>query len=294
MRCRLFRSIGCLLTSLMAGGVVATDSLTPAELAMQVKPVRVMGGHLAFRTENCRVMVMQTGDSCALLVLPDKAEYAVRVKRVSERLSALLFVGQENTLASLPVGEGKLILPEELVEQMKEADCPGGSGVQTLVSLIKTDEFKHVALSDRGRLVLSFSAGGGPGVQFYPAVARLDALEVVGKLAGRRDVLRIAEVLGYGEDASRGTRERLSRNLKCQVLFYNSDDEALMAERGGKVYVGQRDAVRKLMEGGKAPRAVLRFPDEMAALPQLPKPPPPPMPGAAEALDAYLKYLRTL
>lgn len=294
MRSCWLRCVACFLVSLMVGGAGAAEPLTPAELAVQVKPVREMGGHLAFRTENCRVMVIQTGDSCALLVLPDKAEYAVRVKRVAERLSALLFAGQEDTLSSLSVGEGKLILPAELAQQMEEAGCTGGSGVQTLVSLIKTDEFNHVSLNDRGRLVLSFSSGGGPGVLFYPAVARLDALEVVGKLAGRRDALRIADTLGYGEDASRGIRERLSRNLKCQVLFYNSDDEAMMAERGGKIYVGQRDAVRKLMEGGKAPRSVLRFPEEMAALPQLPKPPPPPMPGAAEALDAYLKYLRTL
>lgn len=290
----MLRCMAVFMALLIAGGAMAADALTPAELATQVKPVRVLGGHLAFRTENCHVMVLQTGDSCALLVLPDKAEYAVRVKRVSERLSALLFAGREDTLASLSVGEGKLILPEELVQQMEEADCLGGSGVQTLVSLIKSDEFNHVALNDRGRLVLSFSSDGGPGVLFYPAVARLDVLEVVGKLAGRRDALRIADILGYGEDASRGTRERLSRNLKCQVMFYNSDDEAMMAERGGKIYVGQRDAVRKLMEGGKAPRAVLRFPEEMTALPELPKPPPPPMPGAAEALDAYLKYLRTL
>lgn len=294
MRCRLFRCIGCLLVSLVAGGAIAADSLTPAELATQVKPVQIMGGHLAFRTENCRVMVLLAGNSCALLVMPDKPEYAAEVKRVTERLSKLLFAGQEDSLKSLAIGEGKLILPAELAQQMEKAGFLSGSGVQTLVSLINTGEFKQVALNDRGRLVLSFSSGGGPGVQFYPAVAQLDVLEVVGKLAGRRDVLRIAELLGYGEDASRSSRERLSRNLKCQVLFYNSDDEALMAERGGKVYVGQRDAVRKLIEGGKAPRAVLRFPEEMAALPKLPTPPPPPMPGAAEALEAYLKYLRSL
>lgn len=294
MRCRLFRCIGCFLVSLVAGGAVAADSLTPAELATQVKPVQIMGGHLAFRTENCRVMVLLADDSCALLVLPDTAGRADRVERVAERLSELLFAGQTGVLESLAIGEGVLILPAELAQQMEKAGFPGGSGVQTLVSLIKTQKIKSVSLNDRGRLVLSFSSGGGPGVQFYPAVAQLDVLEVVGKLVGRRDVLRIAELLGYGEDASRSSRERLSRNLKCQVLFYNSDDEALMAERGGKVYVGQRDAVRKLIEGGKAPRAVLRFPEEMAALPKLPTPPPPPMPGAAEALDAYLKYLRSL
>lgn len=294
MRCRLLRCIGCFLAALLFGGVMAAEPLSPAELVMQVKPAGVLGGHLAFRAEHCRVLVLQADADCALLVLPESPEHAARVKRVAEHLSMLLFAGQEESLESLPAGDGRLIFPASSGKQTEEADCLGGSGVQALITLLRSGEFSQVSLNDRGRLVLSFSSDGGPGVQFYPAVARLDVLEVVGKLSGRRGALRIADVLGYGEDASRSTRERLSRNLQCQVLFYNSDDEALMAERGGKVYVGQRDAVRQLMEGGKAPRAVLRFPEEMAALPELPKPPPPPMPGAAEALDAYLKYLRTL
>lgn len=273
---------------------MAVEPLSPVELAMQVKPARVLGGHLAFRTEHCRVLVLQADGGCVLLVLPESSEHAARVKRVVEHLSKLLFDGQEESLESLAVGDGRLIFLSSSGKQTDKADCLGSSGVRALITLLRSGEFSQVSLNDRGRLALSFSSDGGPGVQFYPAVARLDVLEVVGKLSGRRDALRIANILGYGEDSSRGTRERLSRNLKCQVLFYNSDDEALMAERGGKVYVGQRDAVRKLIEGGKAPRAVLRFPEEMAALPELPKPPPPPMPGAAEALDAYLKYLHSL
>lgn len=294
MRYQLFRCIGYFLASLLVGGVMAAETLSPAELSMQVKPARVLGGHLAFRAEHCRVLVLQADIGCVLLVLPESPEHAVRVKRVVERLSKLLFAGQDESPESLTAGDGRLVFLSSSGKQTDEADCLGRSGVQALITLLKSGEFRQVSLNDRGRLVLSLSSDGGPGVLFYPAVARLDVLEVVGKLSGRKEALRIADILGYGEDASRSTRERLSRNLKCQVLFYNSDDEALMAERGGKIYVGQRDAVRKLMEGGKAPRAVLRFPEEMAALPELPKPPPPPMPGAAEALDAYLKYLRSL
>lgn len=282
------------MASLMTGGAMAVSPLTPAELATQVRPAQVLGGHLAFRTEHCRVMVLQADGGCVLLVLPESSEHSPRVKRVVERLSKLLFAGQEESLESLQAGDGRLVFPSSLGKQMEEADCLGGSGVQTLITLMQSEEVCRVSLNDRGRLLLGFSSGGGMGVQFYPAVAHLDVLDVVGKLSGRRDALRLADILGYGEDASRSTHERLSRNLQCRVLFYNSDDEALMAERGGRIYIGQRDAVRKLLGGGKAPRAVLRVPEEMAALPKLPKPPPPPMPGAAEALEAYLKYLREL
>lgn len=286
---------GCILAAmLLTGSVVTAEPLTPTELAMQVKPARVQGGHLAFRTEHCRVLVLQSGNDSILLVLPEGGEHAARVTRVVGRLSDLLFDRQADEPQVISLGEGKLVLSASLRQRMKEADCLGGSGVQALVALILSGEFNQAALNERGRLVLSFENGRGLGLQFYPAVARLDVLEIAGKFSGQQDASRIAEVLGYGDSASRSTRERLSRNLQCRVWFYNSDDEALMAERGGRIYVGQRDAVRKLLEGGKAPRAILRLPEEMAALPKPVVPPPPPMPGAAEALEAYLKYLRTL
>ena len=279
---------------LLVGSVAVAEPLTPTELSEQVKPASLLGGHLAFRTEHCRVLVLQLGTGCAVLVLPESPEHAARVSRVAGRLTELLFAGKEAETESLPAGNGRLVIPAAFRSMAEEEYCLGGSGGQVLVSLMMSGEFKHVALNDRGRLVLSFAPGNSPGLMFYPAVARIDVLEVVGTISGRRDALRIAGILGYGEDASRGTRERLSRNLQCQVMFYNSDDEALMAEREGKIYVGQRDAVRKLMEGGKPPRAILHIPKEMASLPRPVVPPPPPMPGAAEALDAYLKYLRSL
>lgn len=288
-----FISRACLsVVLLLMGG--AAEALTPAELAAQLKPSQTLGGHLAFRTEHCRVMVLQCGEDYALLVLPETWEHAARVSRVTQRLSELLFEGKKEELDTLSLGDGKLVLPSRLREQLEKAGSLGGSGVQALVSLAAGGGFKYVSLNDRGRAVLRADEGSGPGFMFYPAVAKLEVLEVVGRLSGRSEVGEMTEALGYGEDASRSTRERLSRNLKCQVLFYNSEDEALMAERGGRVYVGQRDAVRKLMEGGKPPRAVLKIPTDQAELPKPPVPPPPPMPGAAEALEAYLKYLREL
>ena len=283
----------CLLVVLLLMGGAA-EALTPAELAAQLKPSQMLGGHLAFRTEHCRVLVLQAGADSVLLVLPETWEQAARVSRVTQRLSELLFDGKKEELDTLSLGDGKLVLPSRLREQLEQSGSLGGSGVQALVSLSAGKGFKYVTLNDRGRAVVRADEGSGLGLMFYPAVARLEVLEVVGKLSDRSEVGEITEALGYGEDSSRSTRERLSRNLKCQVLFYNSEDEALMAERGGRVYVGQRDVVRKLMEGGKPPRAVLKIPTEQAELPKPPVPPPPPMPGAAEALEAYLKYLREL
>lgn len=292
MKKRLFSRACLSLVILLMGG--AAGALPHAELAAQLKPSQMLGGHLAFRTEHCRVLVLRSGEDSVLLVLPESGEQAGRVSRVARRLAELLFAGQEEELDSFSVGDGTLVLPTRLREELGKAGCLGGSGVQTLVSLIAGGGFRHVVLNDRGRVVLRTSETAGAGLQFYPAVAQLNVLEVVGKISDRQSVFEITEALGYGDAASRSTHERLARNLKCQVLFYNSEDEALMAERGGRVYVGQRDVVRKLMEGGKVPRAVLKIPEEMAELPQAPVPPPPPMPGAAEALEAYLKYLREL
>lgn len=297
MRKLLFSCVCLPGTLLPVGGVSAAEPLSPAELAVQVQPARMQGGHVALRTEHCRVLVLQSGEKgeCVLLVQPESGEHSARVNRVVERLSELLFAGAAEPPAVLPAGEGKLVLPQELYSRMQETACLGGSGVQALVSLIACGSFPAVTLNERGRVVLRRSDSESDfGFMFYPAVQKLEVLEVVGQLSGREKLAAITAVLGYGDDASRSTRERLSRNLGCRVLFYNADDEALMAESGGHVYVGQRDAVRRVLAGGKIPRAVMRFPDEMAALPQPVLPPPPPMPGAAEALESYLKYLREL
>lgn len=290
-------SCACLAGSvLLPGNAVAAEPLTPAELAVQMQPARTQGGHAALRTEHCRVLVLQAGDrgECVLLVQPESPEHSARVSRVVKRLSELLFADRDAP-DILPAGAGKLVLPGKLRRQMEETDCLGGSGVQALVSLIAGGEWSHISLNERGRVVLRVSDDeASPGLLFYPAAQQLEVLEVVGKLSGRGDITAVTEALGYGDDASRSTRERLARNLNCRVLFYNSDDKALMAESRGHVYIGQRDAVRRVIEGGKAPRAVMRFPEEMAALPKPIVPPPPPMPGAAEALESYLKHLREL
>ncbi len=291
-------SCACLAVALQpVGGVVAAEPLSPAELAVQVQPVRMLGGHTAFRAEHCRVLVFDAGEKgeSVLLVQPESREHSARVARVTERLTELLFGGTTVPTVTLPAGEGKLVLPQKLCAQMKEADCLGGSGVQVLVSLIAHAGFSHVTLNERGRVVLRASdSEEEPGLMFYPAVQKSEVLEVVGRLTAQSQIVLIREALGYGDDSSRRTRERLSRNLNCRVLFYNADDEALMAESGGHVYIGQRDAVRRVIGGGKVPRAVMRFPEEMAALPKPVVPPPPPMPGAAEALDSYVNYLREL
>ena len=285
----------CLLAALLpVSGAVAAEPLTPIELSAQVKPSQVLGGHLAFRMEHCRVLVLQSGEDCILLVLAENEEHAARVNRVTRRLSELLYAGKEDSLDSFSLEAGKLVLPSQLRKKWEQTGSLGGSGVQTLVSLAAGCGWKHVSLNDRGRVVMRSEADAEYGLQFYPAVAKLDVLDVVGKVTDRSAVEEVTGTLGYGDDSSRSTHERLSRNLKCRVLFYNAEDEALMAERGGRVFVGQRDAVRKLLEGGKAPRAVLKMPEEMAVLPKPVVPPLPPMPGAAEALESYLKYLREL
>ncbi len=294
----LLLSCACLSAALLpAGGAAAAEPLSPAELAVQLQPVRLLGGHAAFRTEHCRVLVLQAGGKGenVLLVQPEGWEHSARVDRVVERLSDLIFDGAAEPPVVLTAGDGKLVLPQQLRERMQEADCLGGTGVQALVCLISSGDFPAVSLNERGRVVLRVSdAESDTGLMFYPAVQKLEVLEVVGRLSGRSEVAAITEVLGYGDDASRSTHERLSRNLGCRVLFYNADDEALMAEKRGHVYVGQRDVVRKVLAGSKLPRAVMRFPEEMAVLPKPVPPPPPPMPGAAEALDSYLKFLREL
>ena len=296
MRKLLFSCVCLTGAVLPMGNAEAAELLSPAELAVQMQPARTLGGHVALRTEHCRVLVFQAGDAgeCVLLVLPESPEHAARVSRVAERLSDLLFDARQEP-ESISAGAGKLVLPGKLRSQMEKTPCMGCTGVQVLVSLIAGGEWSSITLNERGRVVLRASDNeASPGLMFYPAAQKLEILEIVGKLSGRGDIAAVTEALGYGDDASRSTHERLSRNLNCRVLFYNSDDKALMAEIRGHTYIGQRDAVRRVIEGGKVPRAVLRFPEEMAALPKPIVPPPPPMPGAAEALESYLKQLRRL
>lgn len=292
---KLLFSCACLAgTILPIGNTGAAEPLSPAELAVQMPPVRMLGGHVALRTEHCRVLVLQVGDEggCVLLVQPESPEYSARVSRVARCLSELLFAERQEP-EFISAGAGKLVLPGKMRRQMEDSVCTGCSGGQMLVSLITGGEWFHVTLNERGGVVLRASDDeASPGLMFYPATQKLEVMEVVGRLSGRSDIAAVTGALGYGDDASRSTRERLSRNLNCRVLFYNSDDKALMAEIRGHVYIGQRDAVRRVIEGGKVPRAVMRFPEEMATLPKVVIPPPPPMPGAEEALESYLKYLR--
>lgn len=291
----MFSRVASLAALLLFGAAVAAAEPAPhSALAEKIQPVQSLDGHLAFRTENCLVMVFQAGGGSVLLVVPESPEMSIRVSRVCTRLTELLFPEKKSQPESISAGDARLVLPRAVKEKLLKQGCLEGSGVQALVHLVVNSSFCSLTMNERGRAELRREDEDEPALRFFPAARKLPYMEVSELPDGRRGAEEIAEALGYGEDASRATRERLSRNLKCRVLYYNSDDEALMAEIRGRVYVGQRDAVRELLDKKGSIRSRLRFPEQAAVLPKRAEPPPPPMPGADEALSAYLRYLKEL
>ncbi len=276
----------------------AAQTWSQNKLANALNAVNEESSYLSFNTEGCHVVMFSGAqrEACALLVIPLEGTDAGKSEKVAAQLASVMEMKESGRISTLSTGGNTLLLCREALQQLAETrdTCLGGTAMQTLAHLLGDSEYTRASVNRHGRVTLYEKDSKAPALQFSLAEEELEVLEVVNATPKGKKLKNIADALGYGEDASRNTKERLSRNLGCKVLYYNSDDEALMAEIKGRIYVGNRDIVRSLISGRKPSRAQFTFPREISTMPKPIIPPEELPPTASDALDSYLRYLRNL
>lgn len=289
----------CLLPSLLTAQLSAASPWSQNKLSGALAAAEEESSYLCFRTEGCDVVVFGGArrEACVLLVFPHEGTPETKPAEIAAKLAEVLEMNNSGKITTLnTAGNTILILRENLQQLARSADsCLGTSAICAFAHLLTEGSFDKVSLNRQGRVTLYSDKGTkAPALQFYLAEEKLEVLEIVNGAPKGRALKQIISVLGYGDDASRSTKDRLTRNLGCKVLYYNSDDEALMAEIKGRVYVGNRDVVRSLTGNRKLARAQFRFPERTSPMPHPIIPPEELPPTASDALDSYLRRLRAL
>lgn len=287
------------LLPLLLPELPAAEPWSQNKLANALSAVKEEAGYLCFRTEGCNVVMFGGAqrEACVLLVFPLEGTPDTKSAEVAGRLAEVLEMKGHGRLTTLNTGGNTLLMRREGLQELANTrdTCLGGPAIRAFAHLLTNGGYEKISLNRQGRVTLYGEKGSkSPALQFYLAEEELEALEVVNDIPKGREIKQIVMALGYGDDASRNTKERLTRNLGCRVIYYNSDDEALMAEIKGHVYVGNRDVVRSLIGNRKLARAQFAFPEQDSPMPQPIIPPEELPPTASDALDAYLRYLRNL
>ncbi len=276
----------------------AAQTWSQNKLAKALTAVHEESSYLSFCTEGCNVVMFGGAqrEACALLVVPLEGTDAGKSEKVASQLASVLEMKESGRISTLSTGGNTLLICREGLQHLAGTrdTCLGGTAMQTLAHLLSNTEYTRASVNRHGRVTLYEKDSKAPALQFSLAEEELEVLEIVNDTPKGKKLKNIVEALGYGDDASRNTKERLSRNLGCKVLYYNSDDEALMAEIKGRIYVGNRDIVRSLIGGKKIARAQFGFPREISAMPEPIIPPEELPPTASDALDSYIRYLRNL